>query len=126
MKRLNRKRKSPIEREVKRENNKKICSENLAARTLLKLSQCKGKSKREHAAAEALLDLKQTSDQLEEPKDGILVQEPDSKQPSECDEESDEELQIESDPVSPFKECSTQVSTAYVYNSTTTKRHNFS
>ena len=57
MSRLNRKRKVSGERDVVRERGKKICLERSAAKTLLTLHRHTGKSKEEHAAAKALLDL---------------------------------------------------------------------
>jgi len=57
MSRLNRKRKASGEREADREKGKKICLERSVAKTLLTLNCHTGKSKEEHAAARALLDL---------------------------------------------------------------------
>lgn len=61
MKRLSRKRKSTLERENRKAKNKKIYTENQAAKALLNLSikdSARGKSASELTAAEALLDLK--------------------------------------------------------------------
>ena len=57
MSRLNRKRKASGVREANRERGKKICLERSVAKTLLTLHRHSGKSKSEHAAAGALLDL---------------------------------------------------------------------
>ena len=54
MSRLNRKRKASGEREADRARGKKICLERSVAKTLLTLHRPSGKSKEEHAAAEAL------------------------------------------------------------------------
>ena len=55
--RLSRKRKASCEREAHKERSKKICLKRSAAKTLLTLNRQTGKSKDEHAAASALLDL---------------------------------------------------------------------
>ena len=57
MSRLNRKRKASGVREANRERDKKICLERSVAKTLLTLHRHSGKSKSQHAAAGALLDL---------------------------------------------------------------------
>ena len=57
MSRLNRKRKASGEGEASRETGKKICLQRSVAKTLLTLHRHSGKSKSEHAAAGALLDL---------------------------------------------------------------------
>lgn len=54
---LKRKRKGSDEREADKDRSKKICLERSAAQTLLTLHRRTGKSREEHEAAGALLDL---------------------------------------------------------------------
>ena len=129
MARLNRRRKASGEREADRERGKKICLERSVAKTLLTLHRHSGKSKEEHAAAGALLDLTlepvastgQPDDEADEGMHEFEAHTAEFPEPIELDRESEICTRDTQTDEKLLRECSTQVSkftikTRYIFS----------
>lgn len=115
MSRLNRKRKASCEREADKKKSRKVRLERSVAKTLLTLNRRTGKTKDEHAAASALLDLgiEQVASPSGKPdyeesmhevadRDELTEHESPESHNNDVHTQTDEKL---------LRECSTQVST---------------